>query len=93
MDAELSQPLALVDGGLEVLACNDTSEETTGESITRFGLVGLTKTIVKLHLPGSVGVVDLLLADGVNGVLSSLGALDSDGRVSALGEDNNALLL
>lgn len=34
LDAQLGQPLALVDGGLEVVARDDAGEETTGESIT-----------------------------------------------------------
>jgi hypothetical protein len=34
LDAQLGQPLAHVDGLVEGLALDDTSNETTGESIT-----------------------------------------------------------
>ena len=45
------------------------------------------------HLPGAVGVVDLLAADDVDRVLGGLRPGDRDSGVSALGEDNGALLL
>jgi hypothetical protein len=34
LDAELGEPLAHIDGGLEVLALDDTGNEATGEGIT-----------------------------------------------------------
>src|SRR4051794_39657441 len=46
LDAELGQPLAHVDAGLEALTLGDTGEEPTGEGVT--GTVGV----------GDLGVVD-----------------------------------
>lgn len=66
-----------VDGLLERLALDDTSNETSSESVT-----------------GTVGVVDLLLLDGVYGNLLDIGVSAllcgyGDGRVSALSDDDS----
>lgn len=66
-----------VDGLVERLALDDTSDETTGERVT-----------------GTVGVVDLLLLDGVYGEfldvsVTALLCGHGNGWVGALGEDNS----
>ena len=78
LDAQLSQPLAHVNGLLEALALDDAGAQSTGKGIT-----------------GTVGVVDLLLGDRVDGVLLDLGlALDGhDGGLGALRHDGHALAL
>lgn len=89
LDRELGEPLAHVDGLLEGLALDDTGDETTGESITTIVLEMLTFDGLDEYLPGTVGVVDLVLADGVDRDLLhvNLTALlcgDSDCRVGTL---------
>lgn len=70
--------MAHVDGLLDRLALDDTGSEAASEGVT-----------------GTVGVVDFGGVDGVDGVLLDLIlTLDgNDGRLSALGDDGNALAL
>lgn len=73
MDAELGKPLTHVDGLLERLALDDTSNEAPSERVT-----------------GTVGVVDLLLLDGVYGKLLDISVTShGNGWVGALSEDNS----
>ena len=78
LDAQACKPLTHVNGDLDRLALNKTSDETTSEGITC-----------------TVGVVDLLVSDGVNGELLDIRlSLDSDkGGKRALGDNGDTLTL
>lgn len=79
LNAELSEPLAHVNRSLELLALDDTSEETTSEGVA--GAVG----VVDLAL---VDGVDGELLEG--DLAAGLGDGD-DGGVGALSDDDGAL--
>lgn len=78
LDAQASEPLAHVDALLEVLALDETGNEAAGEGVT-----------------GAVGVGDLLLGDGVDGEGLDIGLAlgGDDGRLGALGDDDDTLAL
>jgi len=78
LNAQASEPLAKVNAFIERLAIDDTSAEPAGKGIT-----------------SAVGITDLLLSDLVDGVLLDgiLALNGNDGRLSALGDDGNALSL
>lgn len=76
MDAQLGQPLTHVNGSLERLALDNTSDEASSESVT-----------------GTVGVVDLALAESVDSYLldidvTALLCADGNSGVGTLCEDN-----
>jgi hypothetical protein len=76
LDAQLGEPLAHVNGSLERLALDDTSDEASSKGVT-----------------GTVGVVDLVLADGVYRYLlhingTALLCADGNGGIGTLSEDN-----
>lgn len=58
LDGESGEPLTHVDGGLERLALDDTSKETTGESIT--GTVAVVDVLLVNGVDGEL--LDTLLA-------------------------------
>lgn len=76
MNAQLGEPLTHVDGGLEGLALNDTSDESTGERIT--SAVG----VVDLVLADSVD------CDRLYVYAATLSCADGNGGVCALCDDD-----
>jgi hypothetical protein len=81
LDAQLREPLTHVDGGLERLALDDTSDKASSESIT--GTVGVVDAV-------SANGVDWRLF-----YLSAAALLcgDGDGGVGALGDDHSPCTL
>jgi len=86
LDAELGEPLAHVDGSLKRLALHNAGYEATSErvAVNVSGDLGWKRC----DLPGAVGIIDRLLADGMYGVLLDLAVDHGDGWVGALCEND-----
>lgn len=92
LDAEACQPLAHVHAVFDRLALDDTSSETSGESVTKVVSTKDTAKMMNCHLPSTVGVGDVLLRNLVDVPLLDLNFTaglhgSGDGGQSTLGDD------